>query len=125
MAVYAVRDAVGRLENVESLATPWINGLKVHAAALPLAEFTSTIGNLRGARFGRDSAWRTMATFGALDEYRHTQIPLLLFHPLVKLDCPFDWAHKFCHTNNWLAVAARHFFDELTVGQYASDFHLV
>jgi len=28
MAVYAVRDAVGRLENVQSLATPWINGLK-------------------------------------------------------------------------------------------------
>jgi hypothetical protein len=31
MAVYAVRDAVGRLGNVQSLATPWINGLKVHA----------------------------------------------------------------------------------------------
>jgi hypothetical protein len=75
MAVYAVRDAVGRLENVQSLATPWVNGLKVHAAALPLAEFTGTIGNLRGARFGRDSAWRAMACFGALDEFRHTQIP--------------------------------------------------
>jgi len=69
MAVYAVRDAVGRLENIQSLATPWINGLKIHAAALPLAEFTGTIGNLRGARFGRDS--------GALDEFRHTQIVAL------------------------------------------------
>ena len=77
MAVCAVRDAVGRLENVQSLATPWINGLKVHAAALALAEFTGTIGNLRGARFGRDSAWRAMACFGALDEFRHTQtLPL-------------------------------------------------
>src|SRR5437879_1566845 len=56
MAVYAVRDAVGRLENVQKLAVPWLNGLKVHAAALPLAEFTGVIGNLRGARFGRDSA---------------------------------------------------------------------
>ena len=37
MAVYAVRDAVGRLENVQNLATPWINGLKLHAAILPLA----------------------------------------------------------------------------------------
>ena len=86
MAVYAVRDAVGRIENVEKLSAPWINSLKVHSAALPLAEFTGVIGNLRGARFGRDSAWRTMATFGALDEYRHTQIPLLLFHHLVKFD---------------------------------------
>src|SRR5262245_6862458 len=75
MAVYAVRDAVGRLENVQNLATPWINGLKLHAATLPLAEFTATIGNLRSARFGRDSAWRAMACFGALGEFRHTQLP--------------------------------------------------
>jgi toluene monooxygenase system protein A len=67
MAVCAVRDAVV-LENVQSLATPSINGLKIHAAALPLAEFTGTIGNLRGARFGRDTAWGAMARFGALDE---------------------------------------------------------
>ena len=124
MAVYAVRDAVGRIENVQKLAAPWMNSLKVHAAALPLAEFTGVIGNLRGARFGRDSAWRTMATFGALDEYRHTQIPLLLFHELVKFDSQFDWAHKFYHTNNWFAIAARHFFDELTVGQNAIEFHI-
>ena len=65
-----------------------------------------------------------MATFGALDEYRHTQIPLLLFHQLVKFDSQFDWAHKFYHTNNWFAVAARHFFDELTVGQNAIEFHI-
>ena len=124
MAVYAVRDAVGRLENIQKLATPWMNSLKVHAAALPLAEFTGVIGNLRGARFGRDSAWRTMAVFGALDEFRHTQIPLLLFHQLVRWDPQFDWAHKFYHTNNWFAIAARHFIDELTVGQNAIEFHI-
>jgi len=124
MAVYAVRDAVGRLENIQKLATPWMNSLKVHAAALPLAEFTGLIGNLRGARFGRDSAWRTMAVFGALDEFRHTQIPLLLFHQLVRWDAQFDWAHKFYHTNNWFAIAARHFIDELTVGQNAIEFHI-
>lgn len=122
MAVYAVRDAVGRLENIQKLAAPWLNSLKVHAAALPLAEFTGVIGSLRGARFGRDSAWRTMSTFGALDEYRHTQIPLLLFHQLVRWDSQFDWAHKFYHTNNWFAIAARHFFDELTLGQNAIEF---
>ena len=124
MAVYAVRDAVGRLENIQKLATPWMNSLKVHAAALPLAEFTGVIGNLRGARFGRDSAWRTMAVFGALDEYRHTQIPLLLFHQLVRWDPQFDWAHKFYHTNNWFAIAARHFVDELIIGQNAIEFHI-
>ena len=123
-AVYAVRDAVGRLENIQKLATPWVNGLKLHGAALPLAEFTGLVGNLRGARFGRDSAWRSMSTFGALDEYRHTEIPLLLLHELVRWDPQFDWVHKFYHTNNWFAVAARHFFDELTVGQTAIEHHI-
>src|SRR5258707_6006484 len=65
-----------------------------------------------------------MATLGALDEYRHTQFPLLLVHRLVRLDSQFDWAHKFYHTNNWFAIAARHFFDELTLGQNAIEFHI-
>ena len=54
----------------------WLEGLKLHAATLPLAEFAAVVGNLRAARFGRDSAWRTAALLGALDELRHTQIPL-------------------------------------------------
>jgi toluene monooxygenase system protein A len=36
----------------------------------------------------------------------------------------FDWAHKFYHTNNWFAIAARHFFDQLTLGQNAIEFHI-
>jgi hypothetical protein len=59
-----------------------------------------------------------MAVFGTLDEFRHTQIPLLLFHQLVRWDPQFDWAHKFYHTNNWFAIAPRHFIDELTIGTY-------
>jgi hypothetical protein len=47
MALYAVRDAVGRLENVRSLALPWIARLNVHAAALTLAEFTGTAPGAR------------------------------------------------------------------------------
>jgi toluene monooxygenase system protein A len=102
MAVYAVRDAVGRLENVQSLATPWINGLKIHAAVLPLAEFTGTIGNLRGARFGRDSAWRAMACFGALDEFRHTQIPLM--HELVRWNPTNNWFRQESHLTSQIAT---------------------
>lgn len=112
-AVYAVRDAVGKVEDFEKLDVSWVNGLKLHAATLALAEFAAVIGNLRAVRFGRDSAWRTMATFGALDELRHTQIPLLLMHELVAWDPQFDWTHKFFHTNNWVAIAGRHLVDEL------------
>jgi toluene monooxygenase system protein A len=121
-SVEAVREAVGKIEDFQKLDPAWLNGLKLHAATLPLAEFAAVIGNLRAARFGRDSAWRTMATFGALDELRHTQIPLLLMHDLVRWDEQFDWTHKFYHTNNWVAIAGRHMIDELLLGSDPIEF---
>ena len=121
-SVRAVRDAVGRLDDYRKLPAGWLNGLKLHAATLPLAEFAAVVGNLRAARFGRDSAWRSAALFGALDEMRHTQIPLLLMHDLVRWDPQFDWTHKFFHTNNWVAIAARHLCDELLLASNAVEF---
>src|SRR5438067_1285597 len=121
-SVHAVREAVGRLEDFSKLDKVWLNALKFHSATLPLAEFAAVVGNLRAARFGRDSAWRTTATFGALDEARHTQIPLLLMHDLVRLAPQFDWTHKFYHTNNWVAIASRHLVDELLLGANPIEF---
>src|SRR5690349_2639505 len=60
-AVRAVREAVGRVEDFQRLPREWLSALKLHAATLPLAEFAAVVGNLRAVRFGRDSAWRTMA----------------------------------------------------------------
>ena len=122
VAVRAVHDAIGRVENFKALDAAWISALKLHGATLPLAEFAAVVGNLRAARFGRDSAWRNTAMFGALDECRHTQIPLLLMHPLVQWDAQFDWIHKFYHTNNWVAVAARHLVDELLLAANPIEF---
>ncbi len=121
-SVAAVRDAIGKIEDFQKLDQSWINGLKLHAATLPLAEFAAVIGNLRSARFGRDSAWRTMATLGALDELRHTQIPLQIMGELVPWDRQFDWTHKFYHSNNWVAIAAKHAFDELLLFSNAIEF---
>ena len=121
-SVYAVRDAVGRVEDAQKLDPSWLNALKLHAATLPLAEFAAVVGNLRAARFGRDSAWRTTAAFGALDEFRHTQIPLLLMHELVRWDAQFDWTHRFFHTNNWVAIAGRHLIDELLLAANPIEF---
>ena len=112
-AVEAVADALGQRAGMEDLDPAWLGGVKLHGAALPLAEFLAVVGNLRAARFGRAAAWRTMATFGALDECRHAQIPLSMLHPLVKWDEQFDWAHRFYHTDCWVAIAARRLFDEL------------
>jgi toluene monooxygenase system protein A len=121
-AVAAVRAALGRVSDFQRLPRTWLSALKLHAATLPLAEFAAVIGNLRAARFGRDGAWRTAAAFGALDELRHTQIPLLLMHPLVGWDAQFDWTHRFFHTDNWVAIAARHLVDELLLAADPIEF---
>lgn len=121
-SVRAVRDAVGSVEDFQKLDKSWLNALKLHSATLPLAEFGAVLGNLRAARFGRASAWRSTALLGALDEFRHTQIPLLVMHELVRWDPQFDWTHKFFHTNNWIAIAARHFADELLIASDPIEF---
>jgi toluene monooxygenase system protein A len=114
-AISAVRDAIGKVEDFARHDRSWLSALKLHAATLPLAEFSAVVGNLRAARFGRDSAWRGAATFGALDELRHTELPLTVLHDLVRWDPQFDWTHRLLHTNDWVAVAARHLVDELLV----------
>jgi toluene monooxygenase system protein A len=121
-AFEAVRQALGRVSDFKRLPPTWLDAVKLHAATLPLAEFAAVIGNLRAARFGRAAAWRTTAAFGALDELRHTQLPLLLMHPLVAWDEQFDWTHRFYHTDNWVAIAARHLIDELLLGADPIEF---
>jgi toluene monooxygenase system protein A len=121
-AVHAVREAVGRVEDAAQLDRAWLSAQKLHAATLALAEFAAVVGNLRAARFGRDSAWRTAAVLGALDELRHTQIPLLLNHELVRWDRQFDWTHRFFHSNDWVAIAARHLVDEMLISSTPIEF---
>jgi toluene monooxygenase system protein A len=111
--VQRARAAMHNAEAGEKLGMAWKSAVKLHSAILPLAEFAAVIANLRAARFARASEWRLVSLFAALDETRHTQIPLLLMSELVGSDPQFDWTLKFYHTNNWVAIAARHFADEL------------
>lgn len=113
VGLFAIHEALGRAEDLQKLPREWQSAVKLYAATLPLAEFAAVIGNLRMARFGRDSAWRCSATLGALDELRHTQLPLLFMHDLVRHDPQFDWTHKLYHSNDWVAIAARHMMDEM------------
>ncbi len=122
VGVRAVRVAVGLSEDVARLPRTWMSALQLHFATLPLAEFAAVQGSLRAARFGRTAAWRSTATLGALDELRHTDPPPRGAQKLVNGDARFDWTHKFYHSNNWVAIAARHLFDELIVGASAVEF---
>ena len=121
-SVQAVHESNGRLEDVKLLPREWLSVVKLHAATLALAEFAAVVGNLRAARFGRDSAWRQTALLGALDELRHAQIPLRLMHERVRADPQFDWTHKFYHSNNWVAIAARHAMDEMLLASDPIEF---
>jgi toluene monooxygenase system protein A len=40
----------------------------------------------------------------------------------VRGDRQFDWTHKFYHSNNWVAVAARHLFDEMLLASDPIEF---
>ena len=114
-SVRSVERAVGSLADTRRQPRSWLSVLKLHAATLPLAEFAAVVGNLRAARFGRTSAWRQTAVLAGLDELRHTQLPLRIMHKLVPWDEQFDWTHRFYHSDNWVAIAARRFFDELVL----------
>jgi toluene monooxygenase system protein A len=120
-SVLGVRSALSKLHVLETLDPGWVQLVKFHHGALALAEYAGAVAELRMARFGRDSAWRMMANLGALDEIRHTQIPLLLGHDMLSFDGNFDWTHKAYHTNEWVMIAARHLFDDMFLAADAID----
>jgi toluene monooxygenase system protein A len=121
-SVAAVKSVVGQLSDFQRMDVSWSNALKLHAATFALAEFAAMIGNLRAGRFARSSAWRNASTFGALDELRHSQIPLSILHELVQIDGQFDWIHQFFHSNNWVAIVGRHLVDELLLASNPIEF---
>lgn len=112
-ALAGVFDQLANGRGLGRLDRGWQSALKLHAASFALAEFAATIGNLRAARFGRTSSWRHTALYGAMDELRHTQEPLRVAHAYLRADAQFDWTHRLYHSNNWIAIAARHLVDEL------------
>jgi toluene monooxygenase system protein A len=120
-AVLGVRAALSKPRLFDQLDPGWVELVKFHNGAVTLAEYAGAVAELRMARFGRDSAWRTMSTLGALDEIRHTQIPLLIGHDLMAYDGNFDWTHKAYHTNEWVILAARHLFDDMMLAADAID----
>ena len=120
-AVLGVRSALDKPHLFDGLDPGWVQLVKFHNGAVALVEYAGAIAELRMARFGRDSAWRMMSSLGALDEIRHTQIPLLIGHDMLAYDGNFDWTHKAFHTNQWVILAARHLFDDMFLAADAID----
>ncbi|MCE2510011.1 MAG: YHS domain-containing protein [Alphaproteobacteria bacterium] len=115
IGVYSVRAALGRSHFVEKAPRGWLSILKSHYGIIASVEFTAAIYNCRNARFGRAGGMRNTGTFGILDEIRHGQLEFIFPHEYLKNDRQWDWAVKTYHTDNWTAIAGRHFIEDVMV----------
>jgi toluene monooxygenase system protein A len=111
--VYSVKAALARSNFYDQAGPEWLGILKLHYGAIPLTEYAACQLQGQNARFGRAGSMRNMATFGMLDEMRHSQLQLFFPHELLARDRQFDWAHEAHHTRNWLIIGGRHCFDDV------------
>jgi len=112
---YSVKAALERSKIFENASPGWLSVLKFHFGAIARGEYSASSAEARMVRFGRAPGMRNMATFGMMDEIRHSQIQLFFPHQYVSKDRQFDWAFKAYDTNEWAMIAARHFFDDMMV----------
>lgn len=110
---YSVKAALERANFVATADPGWISTLQAHYGAIAVPEYAAATGEARMARFSKAPGNRNMATFGMMDETRHGQIQLFFPHEHTKRGRQWDWAHRAMHTNEWAAIAARHFFDDM------------
>jgi toluene monooxygenase system protein A len=110
---YSVKAALERSRMFENADPGWQSVLKAHYGAIPRGEYAASSAEARMMRFSKAPGMRNMATLGSMDEIRHTQLQLYFPHEHVSKDRQFDWAHKAFDTNEWAAIASRHFFDDI------------
>jgi len=110
---YSVKAALERADLYNKADPGWINILKEHYAAVALVEYGASLQEARFVRWCKAPGMRNMATFGMLDEMRHGQIQLFFPHEYVGKDRQFDWSHQTMWSNNWVALGARHYFDDI------------
>jgi toluene monooxygenase system protein A len=111
--VYSIKAALERDAFVDRADPGWVSTMQLHFGAIALAEYAASTGEARMARFAKAPGNRNMATFGMMDENRHGQIQLYFPYANVKRSRKWDWSHKALHTNEWAAIAARSFFDDM------------
>ena len=118
-SAYSVKAALSRSKFYEEVDEGWASVLKLHYGAVALTEYQACQYQARMVRFGPAPSMRNMATFGMMDELRHTQLQLYFPHELVPLDRQYDWAHEAQHTKNWAVLGGRHSFDDIMMCQDA------
>jgi toluene monooxygenase system protein A len=118
---YSVGARPGRSPFFDEASPGWKSVLKAHYGAFAIPEYQTSIAEARQARFSRAPANRNLALFGILDELRHGQIQLRIPHELCPRDRQFDRAYKALQTEEWGAIAIRHFFDDVMMTRSATE----
>jgi len=113
VGAYSVKSAVDRVAFYKAADPGWKALLQLHFGAVPFVEYGSVSAFARMTRFGRGPGMRNMASFGTLDEIRHTQIQMYFGYEFLSVDSAFDWAQKAPNTDNWVVVSERHAFDDV------------
>lgn len=113
VGAYSVKASVSRVDFYKQSDPGWKAALQLHFGAVPFVEYGSVSAFARITRFGRGPGMRNMASFGTLDEIRHTQIQMLFGYEFLSVDRSFDWAQKAPNTDNWVIMSERHCFDDI------------
>lgn len=113
VGAYSVKSATARNEFYRKAAPGWKSILQFHFGSIPFVEYGSVSAFGRMTRFGKAPGMRNMATFGSLDETRHTQIQMYFGYEFIGEHRAFDWAQKAPNTDNWVVISERHCFDDV------------
>jgi len=113
VGAYSIRSALDRVSFYKSADPGWKALLQLHFGAIPFVEYGSVSAFARMTRFGRGPGMRNMASFGTLDEIRHTQIQMFFGYEFLGVERAFDWAQKAPNTDNWVVISERQTFDDV------------
>ncbi len=113
VGAYSVKSATSRSEFYRKAEPGWKAILQLHFGAVPFVEYGSISAFARMTRFGKAPGMRNMATFGSLDETRHTQIQMYFGYEFIGEHRAFDWVQKAPNTDNWVIISERHCFDDV------------
>jgi toluene monooxygenase system protein A len=115
------RDRGEHAKEREPVDPAWDSAVTLRAATLSLTEFATAVGQLRSARFAHGGASRATASLSALRALRRAQMPIARTAKRDELNTQLDWTRAFAHTDQWAAVAARHFIEELLLTSNPSE----
>ena len=112
------------IARVEALAGPQgtLYGASSEAGTIRIITNKPDLSGFSASYDARVSQTENGSVGGTVEGYVNVPISDNMAIRLVAWDEQFDWTHKFLHTDNWVAIAARHLTDELLLAADPIEF---